>query len=428
MRSSSRLLRGLAGTGIVLLLSAAGVEMVSRVRDRIRHDPWDPEAARQRVEEDLEKLLSRSTLIRGGRQDEERERQFPNSPAIHPYVGWALLNARDQIAEDLDYYRTPKSREVFDVVVLGGSVANGFGLLGADPLIEALHRDPRFAGREIRVHNYAVWGYQQLQQMSLLAYLLELGHEPDAVIELDGLNEAAEGWINARTGTNPLYPSATYWANATFGLRPEWGIVDALVDLRTTQDRAAAFGRWLLATTFWRGSFLGHLGLGRFEGLRGRYASANTRYLDAIRDVRHDNGIRGPRFPADDEGLARTILRGWEESSISMHAMCAAQGIFYLHVLQPTLHDQGSKPLTEKEIKNGQPPDRNWIVGIAHLYDPMREAGKRLAARGIPFCDATGVFRGHTEDIYVDTCHFKEHGNELLAGVVAKSFLEALSK
>ncbi len=427
MRSSSRLLRGLAGTGIVLLLSAAGVEMASRVRDRIRHDPWDPADARQRVVDACEKQLSRG-LIRGGRQDEEREQRFPNSPAIHPYVGWALLNARDQIADDVDYYRTPESKKVYDVVVLGGSVAHGFALMGADPLIEALHRDPRFADREIRVHNYAAWGYQQLQQMSLLAYLIELGHEPDAVIELDGLNEAAEGWINARAGTSPLYPSALYWANATFGLRPEWDIVEALVDLRVAQDRAASFGRWLLATPFWRGSFLGHLGLGRFEGLRGRYAVANTRYLDAIRESRHDNGIRGPRLPADDEGLVRTILRGWEEASISMHAMCAAQGIFFLHVLQPTLHDRGSKPLTEKEIQTGVPPDPNWIVGIAHLYDPMREAGKRLAARGVPFCDATGTFRDHAEDIYVDTCHFKEHGNALLAAVVAKAFLEALPK
>ena len=428
MRSPSRLLLGLAGSAIVLLLSAASVEVASRVRHRILGDPWDPNDARKRVEDACQNQLSRSSLIRGGRQDEERGQRFPNSPAIHPYVGWALLNARDQIAADLDYYRTPESKAVYDVVVLGGSVAHGFALLGADPLIDALHRDPRFAGREIRVHNYAVWGYQQLQQMSLLAYLLDLGHEPDAVIELDGLNEAAEGWINARAGTSPLYPSVPYWANATFGLRPEWGIVEALVDLRATQDRAAEFGRWLLATPFWKGSFLGHWGLERFEGLRGRYAVANTRYLDAIREGRHDNGIRGPRFPADDEGLARTILRGWEEASISMHATCRAQGIAFLHVLQPTLHDQGSKPLSEKEIKNGMPPDHNWIVGIAHLYDPMREAGKRLAARGVPFCDATGVFRGHTEDIYVDTCHFKENGNALLAAAVAKSFLEALPK
>lgn len=427
MRPSSRLLRGLAGTGIVLLLSAAGVEMASRVRDRIRHDPWDPEAARQRVEDACEKQLSRSSLIRGGRQDEERERQFPNSPAIHPYVGWALLNARDQIAADLDYYRSPESKAVYDVVVLGGSVAHGFALMGADPLIEALHRDPRLARREIRVHNYAVWGYQQLQQLSLLAYLLDLGHEPDAVIEIDGLNEAAEGWNNARTGTSPLYPSANYWANATFGLRPEWDIVDALVDLHAAQDRAASFGRWLLATPFWRGSFLGHLGLGRFEGLRGRYVLANTRYLDAIRDARHDNGIRGPRLPADDEGLERTILRAWEESSISMHAMCAEKGILYVHVLQPTLHDEGSKPLSAKEIA-GSSVDPNKIAGIVRLYGPMRAAGKRLLARGVDFCDATMVFRDHPEDVYVDYCHFKEHGNEILAAFVAKAFLEAQPK
>jgi hypothetical protein len=207
----------------------------------------------------------------------------------------------------------------------------------------------------------------------------------------------------------------------------EWDIVEALVDLHAAQERAAGFGRWLLATPLWRGSFLGHLGLGRFEGLRGRYAVANTRYLDAIREGRHDNGIRGPRFPRDDEGLSRTILRAWEEASISMHAMCAARGIQFLHVLQPTLHDQGTKPLSEKEIA-GSTVDPVKIAGIAHLYDPMRAAGKRLRARGVAFCDATQVFRDHPEDIYSDYCHFKERGNALLAAAVAKALLEALPK
>jgi hypothetical protein len=426
MRSSSRLRRVLAGTGIVLLLSAAGVEIGSRVRDRIRGRPWDPISAHARVDEAC-RSLAHPYLIQGGHQDEGRQREFPTSPIIHPYAGWAQLSTQAQVATDLEAYRKPESSSVYDVYVLGGSVAHGFALLGAAPLVEALKRDPRFEGREIRVHNYAVWGYQQLQQMSLLAYLLDLGHEPDAVIELDGLNEAAQGWINARAGTNPMYPSVPYWANATFGLRPEWDIVEALVDLRDAQDRAADFGRWLLATPLWRGSFLGQLGLGSFEALRRGYTQAHKRYLGAIQESRRHNGIRGPRFPPDDEGLVRTILAGWEQASISMQAMCAAKGILYVHVLQPTLHDQGSKPLTEKEIAGGT-VDPNWIVGIAHLYDPMRAAGKRLAARGVPFCDATGVFRGHTEDIYVDTCHFKEAGNGLLAAAVAETFLEALQK
>ena len=107
--------------------------------------------------------------------------------------------------------------------------------------------------------------------------------------------------------------------------------------------------------------------------------------------------------------------------------MCAAKGIHYLHVLQPTLHDRGSKPLTEKEIAGGT-VDPDWIVGIAHLYGPMRASAERFAARGVPFCDATMVFRDHPEDIYIDTCHFKEDGNALLAAVVARSFLETLPR
>jgi hypothetical protein len=104
--------------------------------------------------------------------------------------------------------------------------------------------------------------------------------------------------------------------------------------------------------------------------------------------------------------------------------MCAARGITYLHVLQPALPDPDTKPLTPKEIEGGT-ADPAWIEGVHLLYPRFRGAGARLRERGIAFLDATGVFRDHPEDVYVDVCHFEEHGNEILADAIAAALLEA---
>jgi len=42
-------------------------------------------------------------------------------------------------------------------------------------LVENLQRDPRFHDRPIRVHNYALAGYKEPQQVMMLAYLFAMG-------------------------------------------------------------------------------------------------------------------------------------------------------------------------------------------------------------------------------------------------------------
>jgi lysophospholipase L1-like esterase len=117
----------------------------------------------------------------------------------------------------------------------------------------------------------------------------------------------------------------------------------------------------------------------------------------------------------------------WVQGSITMRGLCAARGIPYLHVLQPTLHDRGSKPLTEKEIANST-ADPYWIEGVEHVYPKLRAAGDRLAERGIDYVDATRAFTGEIQDLYYDPCHFVEAGNVVLADRIADTLVRACSR
>ena len=105
-------------------------------------------------------------------------------------------------------------------------------------------------------------------------------------------------------------------------------------------------------------------------------------------------------------------------------AICESQGMFYMHVLQPTLHDPGAKPATSEELANGKAPD-TWMEGVELGYPRLRKAGADLAQEGEHFLDASGVFRGIERTIYIDSCHFVGDGNRILADAIADELLRS---
>ena len=75
--------------------------------------------------------------------------------------------------------------------------------------------------KEIIIVNAAIKGSKQPQQLMALNYLLVLGAEFDAVINLDGFNELALGMTdNARTGTALVFPRK--WPLRVSSLDPEY--------------------------------------------------------------------------------------------------------------------------------------------------------------------------------------------------------------
>ena len=123
--------------------------------------------------------------------------------------------------------------------------------------------------------------------------------------------------------------------------------------------------------------------------------------------------------------LVAAMVDNWVESSRSLQALCASRGVFYLHALQPTLLDEGSKPVTpeEREFMN---PDEFLAKGVRLGYPRLRAAAERLAQLGIPFVDCSDAFRDQAVTIYYDLCHFRRPGTEILGERIARAFLEHL--
>ena len=95
-------------------------------------------------------------------------------------------------------------------------------------------------------------------------------------------------------------------------------------------------------------------------------------------------------------------------------------------MLQPTLHDPGSKPLTEEE-KEFDAIEGVWKQAVLRGYPLLRERGAALAEHGIDFYDASFVFRDVEETLYFDRCHFEPPGMILLVDSITERLLAGLA-
>ena len=193
------------------------------------------------------------------------------------------------------------------------------------------------------------------------------------------------------------------------------------------EKRAAArsLAQRALARGYPLSIFTGRPTLERLAVLQGEVVAAQEAYVASISDPRTNRALLGLPFEGTPEDAVREGVASWMRSSESLRALCAGRGIHYLHVLQPTLHDEGSKVPTAEERQKGAGRD-DWMLGVRVGYPLLREAGRELAARGVAFHDATGVFKDVRETLYYDFCHFGARGNAILAESIGRAFLASL--
>lgn len=357
------ILRRFALAAAVLAAATLLLEIGARTADRLRGEPYDSAARRDRIERIGRSLDEPSSGAVGGNPGH----------LLQPYLAWEDADTERRLAEEAPYYASPEAKAAFDVVVLGGSEAAVLGRAGAEALAKSLGR-----GREVRVHAYALEGYKQPQPLMALLLLLSMGHEPDLVLELDGLDDAIVGWSNGRSGIHPLHPSIARWSKSSGGARSDWELAELFHETHVARERTRAFAGWILSSGLWRSALLEPIAAHRLESLSGQVAACAERAARYLAARPRESELDGPRFPKGDDGIADTIARGWEEASISMQALCARRGIGFVHLLEPAPRENGGSP----------------NEAVASVYPRLRAALARLRGRGIRCLDASELFRG----------------------------------
>ena len=408
---------------LVALLLAEGVQ---RARLAVLGRPYDAVATREALVRALEHARSFVPRVDLGLQ----EAQESNPDAVrcaHPFAGWDMVGGYAQVERDLAEQRERGEDEAYDVLIVGGSVSAIFGHYGAERLGEILSADPRLGGRQVRFLNYGRGAFKQPQQTHYVLYLLARGLRPDAVLLIDGFNEVALGNANAVHEASPHWPTIETWMHLTAGATTDRG---ALGDLSASQDAQRELERVCeraLRLGVERSAVLGSLAVSRVASLRRRGNEAAARYAERMVALSQGPGARGPKPPADAGLVVADAVRAWRESSFDLQSVCRSRGIDYLHVLQPTLHDPGSKPVTEGELKSGAMPD-SWMEGVRIGYPLLRAAGAELARQGVAFADLSRAFAEHPGTLYFDACHFDGEGNALFATKIAPALLAVLAR
>ena len=358
--------------------------------------------------------------------------------AIHPYLGWVLnpdlhpaqeaggrlfpVNRFGLVDDGITVYRRAPDQCLVGIV--GGSVAQQVSLLSDGLLKSRLEAAPELKGRRVKFVRLALSGHKQPQQLMSLSYLLALGGELDVLVNIDGYNEVALSITeNAVAGVALSYPRL--WQHRL------QDVVDPRVEsssFRLLKLRASRREAAQLAESPWlRSSPTANL-------VWLAYDKWVERSLIALGDeIRTHQDSHGRGFarsgPVNDsrseKALSEEACRLWRDCSRQLHRLCAANGIRYVHVLQPSQYDAGSKPLTDYEKEKCYVDHEHFADAIRTTYPLLRQAGGELKAEGVTFCDATQLFAKETETIYSDwVCHFNQKGNDLLAEKVAACVID----
>jgi len=357
------------------------------------------------------------------------EDSTPNDTArsdwiLHPYNGWDDKIVYLQIERALaaqDHARAGR----YPILVLGGSVAGLFCGHGAASFADEIGRDGRLKGRHVVLLDFAQGGYKQPQPALRLVWLLSLGLRPSAVIEIDGFNEVALGNANVVYVFHPLQPSRNHWLRQFAEGHADEEMKALEAEARRAKDRIVELADLGLRFGLWRSSIAGTVLARRVRAAQNEVNDSESRYLQHLAGKIDVDGASGPPIHGGAGAGMSITVEGWADGSQSMRAICEARSIPYLHVLQPTLHDEGAKPMTREEVERGIAL-ASWIDGVRIGYPLLRARGEKLKATGLNFVDASRLFADVRETLYYDSCHFNDLGMDRFSRFVAKAFLDSL--
>jgi hypothetical protein len=342
---------------------------------------------------------------------------------LHPYIGFDVDAGLALTERTVAFFEQNDPDRPYVIFMTGGSVAALFGgnmEAGIGRLIERMKADPAFEGRKIKLVRLAVPGFKQPQQFLQLAYLLSRGCEPDMVLNLDGLNEVRTGFNNANRGLQPTWPSLGHWTSATSTNPNENDSVslDLLVEMRALQQDAQEEAQVALRRHYPYSAILSKWTLSSLTRSRSRWAGIQRAFVDRQVALRREGQDHAFGKPPTKAGAVQASVRCWFESSLAMHQLCSARGIRYVHVLQPTLHDEGSKIISDEERRKGV-GDKGFHVAVVEGYPLLREGMQELRSLGVEALDLSLAFEGIEETVYFDTCHFGALGCRVLSDQMA---------
>jgi hypothetical protein len=369
------------------------------------------------------------------------ERYYMANESLHPFLGFVQdpgvgtkTTRRGRVARRkvtalgfIDHVvQAGKGRELVEVVILGGSVANQLVANGGDRLAARIASLPLAQGKRVRVRNLATGGYKQPQQLYALSWYLLHGNRVDVAINVDGFNDLVLGYTdNLQDGVSPFYPRGWRWR---VGDLDDPQVSAAIAGLASARERRTALAARFRSSPLRRSRMVTYLWIRADRRLEGRETAAESALRGTRSRQRGGFAMTGPRFDGNLDGYLRSTVDVWARASLQLAALCRGQGIAYLHFLQPNQHDSGGKVLDRREAAIARRANPTIVSLVRQGYPLLSSAGAGLRSQGVEFFDLRSMFASVSEPLYVDACcHLNVRGNELLADRIADALARSLA-
>ncbi len=287
----------------------------------------------------------------------------------------------------------PKPEQTFRILLYGGSMVWGTGVLTDGETVsgrlEALLNETGDGATRYEVINCGETGFGSTQEA---VYLLIEGVllSPDLVLFIDGVNDAGCGYTDIPAGYPFMFQQISARMSTGRRLADEYTIDDELAYLQRRRDAVWSLESSLLVDQF--------LGLAR----RARDASASWRKesstsADAYA-IRHFYNLRAAR------GLGRAF-------GFSVAAAPQPIPLFF-----KPLHEQEALAIRFLRRKDSYFNRHAWWED--HYLEYTDRVLDLCRSAGVPAFDLRRVFKGNTEQLYVDDCHLCGEAHRLMAAAL----------
>jgi hypothetical protein len=141
-----------------------------------------------------------------------------------------------------------------------------------------------------------------------------------------------------------------------------------------------------------------------------------------------------PEFPYDVPGAggpptADQVIERLVRNVTLSHQALALAGARYMFALQPAMEVSGKIRTPREERAAASAASEPWFALMGRYYPEFRKSLAAIEKPGFHFLDMTSVFDecGDEIDIFIDTAHFGDRGNDLLAHSLCNYILPVIS-
>jgi len=247
-------------------------------------------------------------------------------------------------------------------------------------------------------------------------YYLAQGGRLDILINIDGVNEAANGLYLSKLDIYPAYP---YFWDQFFSTSfnpdyfPMMGKVLMWKSARQSLAKATLSLHYSVTVdTLWLlfDNYMEKQLIEARQELNSVHAASNKQLPPVVTGPKY---LRG----SSPDALNNFLANVWKSSSLEY--LSQTHHFSYFHFLQPMPQIPDTKPLTD--IEKRQNAGSIWIYKDAALkiYPLYEHAIPEMEKLSIPIYNLTHLFDHVTDTVYIDSCcHLNERGEKLLLNAI----------